>query len=46
MFGAQCPQLLKVLTMELQRVQNGEEHEYVEYILFNSKIALNLFKIF
>ncbi|XP_076176349.1 uncharacterized protein LOC143151259 isoform X2 [Ptiloglossa arizonensis] len=28
MFGAQCPQLLKMLTMELQRVQNGEEHEF------------------
>ncbi|XP_043523826.1 uncharacterized protein LOC122535946 isoform X2 [Frieseomelitta varia] len=28
MFGAQCPQLLKVLTTELQRVQNGEEHEF------------------
>ncbi|KZC04086.1 Thioredoxin domain-containing protein 3 like protein [Dufourea novaeangliae] len=28
MFGAQCPQLLKMLTTELQRVQNGEEHEF------------------
>ncbi|XP_017877335.1 uncharacterized protein LOC108623388, partial [Ceratina calcarata] len=28
MFGAQCPQLLKMLTMELQRVQNDEEHEF------------------
>ncbi|OAD54657.1 Thioredoxin domain-containing protein 3 like protein [Eufriesea mexicana] len=27
-FGAQCPQLLKVLTSELQRVQNSEEHEF------------------
>ncbi|XP_068971394.1 uncharacterized protein [Bombus flavifrons] len=27
-FGADCPQLLKVLTMELQRVQNNEEHEF------------------
>ncbi|XP_006561189.1 uncharacterized protein LOC409038 isoform X1 [Apis mellifera] len=27
-FGAQCPQLLKVLTIELQRVQSGEEHEF------------------
>ncbi|XP_076237009.1 uncharacterized protein LOC143180878 [Calliopsis andreniformis] len=28
MFGAQCPQLLKMLTTELQRVQNGEDHEF------------------
>ncbi|XP_031829207.1 uncharacterized protein LOC116425509 isoform X2 [Nomia melanderi] len=28
MFGAHCPQLLKMLTTELQRVQNGEEHEF------------------
>lgn len=34
-FGADCPQLLKVLTMELQRVQNNEEHEYVKYIIFS-----------
>lgn len=31
MFGAQCPQLLKMLTTELRRVQNDEEHEYVKY---------------
>ncbi|XP_076475610.1 uncharacterized protein LOC117160245 isoform X5 [Bombus vancouverensis nearcticus] len=30
-FGADCPQLLKVLTMELQRVQNNEEHESGSY---------------
>nr|XP_012150428.1 PREDICTED: uncharacterized protein LOC100877260 isoform X1 [Megachile rotundata]XP_012150429.1 PREDICTED: uncharacterized protein LOC100877260 isoform X1 [Megachile rotundata] len=28
MFGAQCPQLLKMLTTELQRIQNGEEFEF------------------
>ncbi|XP_076619566.1 uncharacterized protein LOC143340974 isoform X2 [Colletes latitarsis] len=28
MFGAQCPQLLQMLTTELHRVQNGEEHEF------------------
>ncbi|XP_076750469.1 uncharacterized protein LOC143423204 [Xylocopa sonorina] len=28
MFGAQCPEFLKILTTELQRVQNGEEHEF------------------
>lgn len=28
MFGAHCPQFVKMLTTELERVQNSEEHEY------------------
>ncbi|XP_043274612.1 thioredoxin domain-containing protein 3-like isoform X2 [Venturia canescens] len=28
MFGAYCPELQKMLTDELRRVQNGEEHEF------------------
>lgn len=27
MFGAHCPQFMKMLVTELERVQNGSEHE-------------------
>lgn len=30
MFGAHCPQFTQMLTTELERVQNGDEHEYVD----------------
>ncbi|EZA61165.1 Thioredoxin domain-containing protein 3-like protein [Ooceraea biroi] len=28
MFGANCPQFLKMLTTELERIQTGDEHEF------------------
>nr|XP_034171497.1 uncharacterized protein LOC117600315 isoform X1 [Osmia lignaria] len=31
MFGAQCPQLLKILTTELQRIQNGKEYDFIRF---------------
>ena len=33
-FGANCPEFLRILSQELERVQNGEPHEY-ENLLIN-----------
>lgn len=31
-FGANCPELLRVLNIELERVLKGEPHEYVKFV--------------
>lgn len=40
MFGAHCPQFMKMLTTELEKVQNGDEHEYV--IMFSLFFSLDI----
>lgn len=30
-FGANCPELLRILNIELERVQKGEPHEYAMF---------------
>ncbi|KOC70274.1 Thioredoxin domain-containing protein 3 like protein [Habropoda laboriosa] len=45
MFGAQCPQFLKLLTTELQRVQNGQEHEFSIHVSEESPEEVKRLKI-
>jgi len=41
MFGANCPQFVKMLTLELERIQNDDKHEYIGTI--NDIIPIEIF---